>query len=366
MKKILFISAFPPGNKTAGQNYTAQLLKDISSSYEVDLIYWSYPGHSAIVPLEVKVLDEVKLTLWRKVLSTLSLFLLFPLFTARFNLRMLRRLSAIASSYDILYFDFSQVFVYSLFIKHPCKVFMCHDVIAQKFARKRFSGLFLWNVKMTENLLLRTAAVRICFSDKDVDYIRQTYGLESERVSFYLSDLIGRLDTSKIAIEDFYVFYGAWNRPENYEGLIWFCTEVLPHCDIRCVVVGGGMGQEVRNKITSDKVQLTGFVENPYEYIARSSCLIAPLFQGAGVKVKVIESLACGTPVIGTDIAAEGIPELTYGDGRMAMTIVSGAKGFISAINGFAAPSAATKAEIKKAFTEKYSTRDFKTIMKSW
>ena len=33
-----------------------------------------------------------------------------------------------------------------------------------------------------------------------------------------------------------------------------------------------------------------------------------PLFQGAGIKVKVIEALACGTPIIGTDIAFEGLP----------------------------------------------------------
>ena len=41
--------------------------------------------------------------------------------------------------------------------------------------------------------------------------------------------------------------------------------------------------------------------------IANSRALIAPVFSGAGVKVKVLEALACGTPVVGTDIAFEGI-----------------------------------------------------------
>jgi len=35
-----------------------------------------------------------------------------------------------------------------------------------------------------------------------------------------------------------------------------------------------------------------------------SKALISPLFTGAGIKVKVIEALACGIPVIGTDIAS--------------------------------------------------------------
>ena len=39
------------------------------------------------------------------------------------------------------------------------------------------------------------------------------------------------------------------------------------------------------------------------------NCNFAPLFTGAGVKQKVFESIACGTPVIGTEIAFEGLPE---------------------------------------------------------
>ena len=36
---------------------------------------------------------------------------------------------------------------------------------------------------------------------------------------------------------------------------------------------------------------------------------MSPIFSGAGVKVKVVESLACGTPVIGNEIAFEGISD---------------------------------------------------------
>ena len=52
---------------------------------------------------------------------------------------------------------------------------------------------------------------------------------------------------------------------------------------------------------------MLGFVDNPYKIMSESLGLIAPLFHGAGIKVKVIESLACGTPVIGTEVAFEGI-----------------------------------------------------------
>lgn len=363
MNKILFITAFPPGNLTAGQNYTAQLLKDISGTYKVDLIYWTYPGHTAILPPEVKVIEAVPLTRFRKLLNSILSFFLFPIFTVRFSWKMMRRISMIAPKYDLIYFDFSQVFMYSLFLAHPSKIFMCHDVISQKYSRKPFSFLYLWFVKFSERVMLKTADLRMCFSDKDVRYMRDEFGLESERVSFYLSDMIKSLDLKKVDMEDHFVLYGAWNRPENYEGLIWFCENVLPKCDIRCVVVGGGMSQEVRDRVSSDRLTCTGFVENPYTYIAGAKCLLAPLFQGAGVKVKVIESLASGTPVIGTEIAAEGIPQITYNKDRQAVLIADDAESFIAAINGFTAPTLEDKLEIQTNFKDRYVAKDFKSLI---
>ena len=40
----------------------------------------------------------------------------------------------------------------------------------------------------------------------------------------------------------------------------------------------------------------------------QSAAVIVPLFQGAGIKVKVIDSFTVGTPVIGTELAFEGLP----------------------------------------------------------
>ena len=53
-----------------------------------------------------------------------------------------------------------------------------------------------------------------------------------------------------------------------------------------------------------------GFVENPYGYIAEAQGLIAPLFHGAGIKVKVVEALALG----GEDLCADlGCPRTKEG-----------------------------------------------------
>ena len=363
MKKILFISAFPPSNKTAGQNYTCQLLSDLSKDYKIDMIYWAYAGHKAIIPLAINVREEIVLTKIRKVLNAIKAFIFFPLFSVRFDWRVCRQLNKIALEYDVVYFDFSQVFLYSLFIRHPFKVFMCHDVISQKYSRKRLSNLYLWLVKLTESLLLKTAHLILCFSEKDVTYIRREFSLDAQKVSFYISDQIRSANQLDFEVERFFVLFGAWNRSENYDGLIWFCDNVLPQCDIKCVVIGGGMSEIQKTRITSDRVQCVGFVDDPYPIILRSAGLIAPIFQGAGVKVKVVESLALGTPVIGTDIAFEGIDNIVYSCSKNALNLASDIDSFIQQIHSYSFPSKIDKDEIRNKLLANYQSNTFKSII---
>lgn len=365
MKHILFISAFPPSDKTAGQNYTLQLLKDISSDNVIDLLYWEYPGHNAIIPSSVRQVERVFLTRCKKIWNAVSNFWLFPLFTVRFSWKLCRKLQKIVLDYDVVYFDFSQVFLYALLIKHPCKVLMSHDVISQKYSRKRLSFLYLWFVKFTERMLLDSATVRICFSDKDVDYIRREYQLETQKVSFYISNQVRTAALVDQVSEKYFVLFGAWNRPENYEGLLWFCEKVLPHCDISCVVIGGGMSEDVKRKAECDKLKCVGFVDNPYTLIASSVALIAPIFQGAGVKVKVVESLALGIPIIGTDIAFEGIDNIEYSINKQALILANNAYEFIQKIKEFEFPSIVEKESIRTSFMRNYQCNSFRSILET-
>lgn len=104
------------------------------------------------------------------------------------------------------------------------------------------------------------------------------------------------------------IFYGAMSRQENYLSAIWFIENVLDKLeDIRLVIVGGNPPAILR-KYENDKVILTGFVDDVSVYLRRALCMVAPLVMGAGVKIKVIEGLSAGIPVLTNDIGIEGIP----------------------------------------------------------
>ncbi len=308
--RILFITAFPSCQKTAGQDYSRRLLGDlVSRGHKISLIYAEYPNHTPEVDERIKIVGTIKPSL--KNCLTLPKF--HPFFTRRFDKNVLTLIQKVAANFDMLYFDFSQVHIYSLFVNHPNKVLMCHDVICQKFSR--MGKIFLPWIKSCESKMLCSASKIITFSHKDCDVIKKEYGLDSTAVNFYLKNGRFNYEKSEITkIENRFCFYGAWNRAENSAGLEWFLENVYPKlpssADFQFVVIGGGMSEQLKSKISVyENFKILGFVEAPVVEIAKCQALVAPLFKGAGVKVKVIDSLSSGTPVIGTEVAFEGIED---------------------------------------------------------
>ena len=106
------------------------------------------------------------------------------------------------------------------------------------------------------------------------------------------------------------LFWGAMSRPENYNAAIWFIKNVMPlisDLNTRFVVVGNRPDKSLLDEAT-DRVVITGFVEDPIPYFENSLCLCAPLLVGAGIKIKIMEALSAGIPVLTNEIGIEGIP----------------------------------------------------------
>lgn len=113
------------------------------------------------------------------------------------------------------------------------------------------------------------------------------------------------------------LFWGAMYRPENYEAAIWFIQKVMPllsDLNVRFVVAGNKPPKQLK-ELEGDNVIITGFVEDETELFEHSLCFVSPLLTGAGIKVKIIEALSSGIPVLTNKIGIEGISakkELDY------------------------------------------------------
>jgi glycosyltransferase involved in cell wall biosynthesis len=58
---------------------------------------------------------------------------------------------------------------------------------------------------------------------------------------------------------------------------------------------------------TATNIIVEGAIDSPTEYIATKQIMVVPLFAGSGVRVKIIEGMAFGKPIVATTIAVEGI-----------------------------------------------------------
>jgi sugar transferase (PEP-CTERM/EpsH1 system associated) len=108
------------------------------------------------------------------------------------------------------------------------------------------------------------------------------------------------------------VFLGKMNYAPNVDAVKYFASRVFPLIKrqvpgVRFVIVGISPAQDVKRLGSLDGIDVTGYVDDPYEYIARSKVVVAPLRFGAGIQNKVLEAMALGKPVVATPNAVRGI-----------------------------------------------------------
>lgn len=352
MKKILYITPFVPSERDAGTNFSKQLIEKIAEKNRIDLFYFKYSEddiYKASNP-NINVLTYVSNNKVYKIFNAFLYPILFPLFTVRFNWFVLLTLyrKVCKTNYDIIYFDFSQTFLYAKFLKCSSKVLMSHDVIFQRFERKK--SIFLWWVLKSECFLLHTKNAHIfTFSQKDTNLIAEKYKVPSIPTNFFISHKI--LEIKDVSCDASFVMFAMWKRADNYIPLQWLMDNVFPYVSKKIKIIGGGLSKDLKTKIENfQNVEYLGFLDNPYPLISSASALLAPLFSGAGVKVKVVESLACGTPVLGTKIAFEGI-DIMYSD---FMIHANSANDYINLINNFAI-SSFDKMKFREKFLNSYS-----------
>jgi len=314
-KKILFITAYVPHKAAAGEKNTMIMLDDLGSLYDVDVIYYRYKREVKYIPTSpnVHIVQECRNSTLRKIWGILNFPFIHPIYSIRFSwldVFCLKRLIS-KKKYNIVMLNHSNVFLYGKFIPSRIpKVLFAHDVIAQRVMRSSSSimqKICIWSEEFGFNM---ANAHIFSFSPKDCELIRNIYHREANVCLDYIDEAI--INKTITNVEPYFMFFGDWYRSENYEGCLWFFDHVAPLIKkpMTFKIVGRMFPKEkLVNKNPLVKVEILGFVDDPYDILTKSTALITPLFQGAGIKVKVIEALACGVPVIGTDIAFEGLPQ---------------------------------------------------------
>jgi glycosyltransferase involved in cell wall biosynthesis len=107
------------------------------------------------------------------------------------------------------------------------------------------------------------------------------------------------------------LFIGTLSWHPNEEGLTWYVKNVLPETspDIHHQVVGGGASDNLRTILGAPAGPTAhGYVDDIEPFYQSAKCLVAPLLSGSGIKIKIVNALARGLPVVTTPIGIEGFP----------------------------------------------------------
>ena len=111
-------------------------------------------------------------------------------------------------------------------------------------------------------------------------------------------------------------FVGLGSYGPNLDGLRWFVQNVWPHVRRELPrAVFRIVGRETTPDwlpfaVGVEGVELVGEVPETVSWFSSSMLSVVPLLNGMGTRIKILESLACGTPVVATNIGAEGFDDI--------------------------------------------------------
>lgn len=219
-------------------------------------------------------------------------------------------------------------------------VITLHDVMSQQIGRRR-SAAVGWKKRIKETLgfvhahrverwLSRRAERIVVFSDKDRALLPSWAdpAVVHPPLAAEQSTLASRNGTGRANA----LFIGPLHRAENYEGVLWLTTEVWPlvlaELPDATLTVAGKIPESLRPTLPElPGIEYVGFVDDLDAVYAATDIAVAPLFQGAGVKFKVIDAIARGVPVALTSVGAEGI-----GDEEFTVEPIDAAERFAAVI----------------------------------
>ncbi|HEY3370038.1 MAG TPA: glycosyltransferase family 4 protein [Prolixibacteraceae bacterium] len=127
---------------------------------------------------------------------------------------------------------------------------------------------------------------------------------------------------------------GALDWAPNQEGLIWFFDQCWPRIhaanpELKFYLAGRNAPDWLERRFKLEGVVYLGEISDAYDFINSKAIMVVPLFSGSGMRIKIIEGMALGKPIVTTDIGTEGIPTK---DGHNIM-IANSADQFVASID---------------------------------
>lgn len=333
--KILFLTPFFPYpiHKNGATVRTYNILKELKKKgIKVDLLSLDDNFIKPEEKLEMEklveniiLLEKPKINFIKNILRKFSLkpYDVLEIQNSKIESIVKERLKL---EYDIVYCDqfaFSEI-VYKYNFKRIKSVLSPNDLISLFYKKeatkenKKIKKLKLqyksFKYKKYERYIFEkfSRIIMVANEDKEV-FERETKLLNSNLVVIPNGVDTDYFDKNKIraAEEKAIVFTGIMNYAPNIRAVLDFIKvsgERLLERDIKFYIVGKNPTKEILDlEKKYNNIEVTGFVEDIREYIAKGSIYICPLKTGTGIKNKLLEAMSMSKFIITTKTTANGI-----------------------------------------------------------
>lgn len=330
---ILFISTqlpFPP--KSGGTMKSWKYVSDLANRYQLSIAcllkdedeqYLSEFEQS----IEVQKLISEKLQINRSPINLIKSYWGFPCLNVFRNYAATfeQKIHAVADNYDAIIVDHYEMFQYVP--KHYKGKVVMHTHNAEFMLWQRMGEL---SKNPIAKLLLKIEANRVksyekkIFSASDLVYstpsdiqLYKSSGFEivKHKCTYHLGndELLQLSPLSFKETEGALSFMGTLSWEPNIDGLLWFIKKVWPKIvakkpDSRFYIMGSKGDSRIYEAAKPyQNIIFPGFVKELDNYLKKTTVYIAPLRFGSGMKVKVLEGLYRGVPMVSTSVGAEGL-----------------------------------------------------------
>ncbi|WP_379130833.1 glycosyltransferase family 4 protein [Paenibacillus sp. sgz500958] len=332
-EKLLFISAENPfPQDSGGKLRTGNILNILLAKYDVDLVTYRRDKPAApAAPVDKAIVHEVERTMTYRKAMLRSLY----------KLRNCSYMSHIDVDMKNKIWELCRSKKYrNVFISHSL-LGSCIDIVKSALPKANIitdahnyeSGLsaqlagkkkgiqrlyFKLNVLWTrrdELKLMNKTDLLLTTSENDGLSFKRLSPRNSGKVHVIPNFIsISAYTSGEPAVkENWIILPGNMNYFPNVNAAQYFYREIYPLVkaripEVKWYIVGRDVHPEVEALAAlDDSIVITGYVSSVADYIRRSKVVIAPLLEGSGTRLKILESWALNTPVVSTSVGAEGL-----------------------------------------------------------
>lgn len=265
---------------------------------------------------------------------------------------------------DILFIETTKMGYFSKIAKKKGLkvVTFVHNCEAKLFGKSR-GKIYVPFIKKQEKLTAKYTDCYIFLNERDKNDFYNIYDVKSN--NYYILPVTLEDEVNEEVLEKLKnheksnkgIFFGS-NFPPNYNGIKWFVENVSSKIDGKLVIYGKGF--DGCKELETNNVSVFGTVDDVKQMMIDADYVIAPIFEGSGMKVKTCHSLMYGKKLFATDESLEG-----YDLNEKSYVRCNTEEEFVKAINEFIKSDELTFVnEARSDYENKYSNKTIEEGLK--